>query len=159
MSTQQLKGIQAYINVDMVDTKDPTIQIADGDQSSIDDMEKMLKARGMAASDYKPLIESLRRIPSHQGDLALEEHLKVFFKARGMDVKEDASTLTASDTAPFLGKVPVTSLIFFHEQMKGDELEFAPCYHKACDTIEHVDVKSMQLADQAVLYLLQQLNR
>lgn len=159
LSPEQLQGIQAYINVDMVGTKNPTIQIADGDKSSIDDMEKMLKARGMAESDYKPLTESLRSIPSHQGDLALENHLRAFFKARNIDVKDDVSTLTASDTAPFLGKVPVASLILFNEQMKGDELEFAPCYHKACDTVDLIDAKSLQLSYDAVKDLVTQLNR
>ncbi|WP_023269731.1 M28 family peptidase, partial [Acinetobacter gyllenbergii] len=91
--------------------------------------------------------------------LALEETLKVFFKAKNLKIKEDVSTLTASDTAPFLGKVPVTAVILFNEQMKGDELEFAPCYHKACDTIEQVDPKSMQLAGDAVIHLLTVLDK
>lgn len=68
------------------------------------------------------------------------------------------STLTTSDTLPFLGKVPVTSLILFNEQMKGDVLEFAPCYHQTCDTLEQVDQASLQLASEAVLDMLQYLN-
>ncbi|EXB28138.1 M42 glutamyl aminopeptidase family protein [Acinetobacter baumannii 1437282] len=159
LSAEQLKAIKAYINVDMVGTKDPEILIADGDKSSVDEMEKMLKERGMQEQDYKPLLDGLRSIPSHSGDLALENTLKEFFKAKNLKIKEDVATLTASDTAPFLGKVPVTSVILFNEQMKGDELEFAPCYHKACDTIEQVDPKSMQLAGDAVVYLLQSLDK
>ncbi|MFI8033024.1 M20/M25/M40 family metallo-hydrolase [Acinetobacter sp. ABJ_C3_5] len=159
LSAEQLKTIKAYINVDMVGTKDPEILIADGDKSSVDEMEKMLKERGMQEQDYKPLLDGLRSIPSHSGDLALENTLKEFFKAKNLKIKEDVATLTASDTAPFLGKVPVTSVILFNEQMKGDELEFAPCYHKACDTIEQVDPKSMQLAGDAVVYLLQSLDK
>lgn len=159
LSAEQLKAIKAYINVDMVGTKDPEILIADGDKSSVDEMEKMLKERGMQEQDYKPLLDGLRSIPSHSGDLALENTLKKIFKAKNLKIKEDVATLTASDTAPFLGKVPVTSVILFNEQMKGDELEFAPCYHKACDTIEQVDPKSMQLAGDAVVYLLQSLDK
>lgn len=158
LSAEQLKGIQAYINLDMVGTKNPTVQIADGDQSSIADLEQILKERGMAEAEYKPLIDSLRTIPHHAGDLALEQQLKTFFKAKGVTVKEDVSTLTASDTAPFLGKVPVASLILFNEQMKGDVLEFAPCYHQSCDTIEQVDPQSLTLAADAVLHLLDFLN-
>jgi len=154
LTADQLKAIKAYINVDMVGTKDPEILIADGDKSSLDEMEKMLKERGMQEQDYKPLLDGLRSILSHSGDLALENTLKAFFKAKNLEIKEDVATLTASDTAPFLGKVPVTSVILFNEQMKGDELEFAPCYHKACDTIEQVDPKSMQLAGDAVVHLL-----
>lgn len=159
LTAEQLKAIKAYINVDMVGTKDPEILIADGDKSSLDEMEKMLKERGMQEQDYKPLLDGLRSIPSHSGDLALENTLKAFFKAKNLEIKEDVATLTASDTAPFLGKVPVTSVILFNEQMKGDELEFAPCYHKACDTIEQVDPKSMQLAGDAVIHLLKSLNQ
>lgn len=159
LTAEQLKAIKAYINVDMVGTKDPEILIADGDKSSLDEMEKMLKERGMQEQDYKPLLDSLRSIPSHSGDLALENTLKAFFKAKNLEIKEDVATLTASDTAPFLGKVPVTSVILFNEQMKGDELEFAPCYHKACDTIEQVDPKSMQLAGDAVIHLLTSLDQ
>lgn len=154
LTEQQLKGIKAYINVDMVGTKDPEILIADADKSSVNDMENMLKERGMAEKDYKPLLDGLRNVPSHAGDQALEESLKAFFKAKNLKIKEDVSTLTASDTAPFLGKVPVTSLILFNEKMKGDVLEFAPCYHAACDTVDKVDPQSMQIAAEALVHLL-----
>lgn len=158
LSPEQLNGIQAYINIDMVGTKHPTIQIADGDHSSITEMEQMLQQRGMAEADYKPLTDGLRSIPKHAGDVTLEQHLLAFFKNKQVEVKQDVSTLTASDTLPFLGKVPVTSLILFNEQMKGDVLEFAPCYHQACDTLEQVDPASLQLASEAVLDILQYLN-
>lgn len=154
LSPEQLKGIKAYINVDMVGTKNPDVMIADASKSSVDDMDKMFKERGMDESDYKPLLDGLRSIPTHAGDLALEQTLLIFFEQKDITVKKDVSTLTASDTAPFLGKVPVASIIMFNEKMNGDELEFAPCYHKACDTIEQVDPKSLQLAGDAVVYLL-----
>lgn len=154
LSPEQLKGIKAYINVDMVGTKNPDVMIADATKSSVDDMEKMLKERGMVESDYKPLLDGMRSVPTHAGDIALENMLSAFFKDKKVTLKKDVSTLTASDTAPFLGKVPVTSIIMFNEKMNGDELEFAPCYHKACDTIEQVDPKSLQLAGDAVAYLL-----
>ena len=158
LTADQLKGIKAYINVDMVGTKSPEILIADGDKSSVDDMEKMLKERGMSEADYKPLIDGLRSIPSHAGDLALENTLKDFFKLKNTEIREDTSTLTASDTAPFLGKVPVASIILFNEQLKGDVLEFAPCYHKACDTIEQVDPKSLEMAGEGLIYLINHIN-
>lgn len=154
LTPEQLKGIKAYINVDMVGTKNPDILIADADHSSVMEMEKMLKERGMAEADYRPLLDALRSIPHHAGDLQLENILKAYFQSKGLKIREDVSTLTASDTAPFLGKVPVASIILFNEQMKGDELEFAPCYHKACDTLDGVDPKSLQIAADAVTHLL-----
>ncbi|WP_374668016.1 M20/M25/M40 family metallo-hydrolase [Acinetobacter sp.] len=154
LTPEQLKGIKAYINVDMVGTKNPDILIADADHSSVLEMEKMLKERGMAEADYRPLLDALRSIPHHADDLQLENILKAYFQSKGLKIREDVSTLTASDTAPFLGKVPVASIILFNEQMKGDELEFAPCYHKACDTLDGVDPKSLQIAADAVTHLL-----
>lgn len=154
LTQAQLKGIQAYINLDMVGTKDPTIQIADGDRSSIDEMEAMLKERGMKEVEYKALTDGLRSLPRHTGDLALEQHLKAFFKTQNIEVKEEVSTLTASDTLPFLGAVPVTSIVLFNEQMKGNELEFAPCYHKACDRLDLIDPASLQLTKNAVKDLI-----
>lgn len=157
LTEKQLNGIQAYINLDMVGTKNPTIQIADGDQSSIDDMEKTFKERGMNESDYKPITDALRGVPNHKGDIALENHLRDFFATQKITIKDDSSTLTASDTLPFMGKVPVTSLILFNEQMKGDVLEFAPCYHQSCDTIEQVDPESLKIAYDAVQYVLDEI--
>lgn len=164
MSAEQLKGINAYINVDMVGTKEPNILIADVDKSSLKDMEVQFKADGLEESVYKPLIDGLKTLPSHSGDTALENHLTSFLKQKNLSYKEDISTLTASDTAPFLGKVPVTSIMLLNEQTrpgenKGEEiLDFAPCYHQACDTSEHVDPKSMILTMNAIQHLLKALN-
>lgn len=154
LSDQQLKNIKAYINVDMVGTKDPNILIADADKSSVDEMERMLQEKGMLTADYQPLLDGLRSLPTHEGDLQLENHLKTFFAAKRVKIKEDVATLTASDTAPFLGKVPVTSIIFFNERMQGNVLEFAPCYHQACDTADLVDPESLTLAGEAIIHLL-----
>lgn len=154
MTPSQLEHTLAYINVDMVGTKNPDIMIADATKSSVDEMEKMLKERAMKDAEFKPLLDGLRAVPVHEGDAALEQVLSKFFKQKGAAVKKDISTLTASDTAPFLGKVPVASIILFNEQMQGDVLEFAPCYHQACDTIDLIDPASLQLASEAVLNLL-----
>ena len=159
LSEQQLQGIQAYINVDMVGTKNPNIMIADGDHSSIAEMAAQFKANGLAQSDYQPILDSMSQLPKHPQDAALEQSMRQYFKTKNIQIKDDVTTLTASDTLPFLGKVPVTSLILFNEQMKGDELEFAPCYHKACDTIDGVDVNSLNLALNVLQHLLSDLNK
>ena len=159
LSEKQLQGIQAYINVDMVGTKNPNIMIADGDHSSIAEMAAQFKANGLAQSDYQPILDSMSQLPKHPQDAALEQSMRQYFKTNNIQIKDDVTTLTASDTLPFLGKVPVTSLILFNEQMKGDELEFAPCYHKACDTIDGVDVNSLNLALNVIQHLLSDLNK
>ncbi|QOW49185.1 M20/M25/M40 family metallo-hydrolase [Acinetobacter sp. YH12068_T] len=159
LSEKQIQGIQAYINVDMVGTKNPNIMIADGDHSSIAEMAAQFKANGLIQSDYQPILDSMSQLPKHPQDAALEQSMRQYFKTNNIQIKDDVTTLTASDTLPFLGKVPVTSLILFNEQMKGDELEFAPCYHKACDTIDGVDVNSLNLALNVIQHLLSDLNK
>ena len=122
-------------------------------------MAAQFKANGLAQSDYQPILDSMSQLPKHPQDAALEQSMRQYFKTNNIQIKDDVTTLTASDTLPFLGKVPVTSLILFNEQMKGDELEFAPCYHKACDTIDGVDVNSLNLALNVIQHLLSDLNK
>jgi aminopeptidase S len=155
LTDQQLKGIRAYINVDMVGTQNPTALLLDADKSSVDEMQKMLQQNGMAEADYLPLLQGLRRIPGHAGDAYLQQVLTQFFQEKKVPIREDISTVTASDTAPFLGLVPVASLVLFNERMKGDILEFAPCYHQACNDITHIDPQSLALTRSAIFKLIQ----
>lgn len=157
LNDAQLKQIKAYINIDMVGTKDGEVLIADADRSTIVELEKTLKQSEMRAEEYQPILDALRAIPAHAGDIVLEQQLKDFLGSKKVKFKEDLSILTATDALPFLGKVPVASLTLFNEQMKGDVLEFAPCYHQACDTIEQVDPQSLGLVGEAVLDLLKKL--
>ena len=154
LTAAQLKTTKAYINLDMVGTQKPEVLVLDADRSTVDELEQQLKQSDMQAEDYQAVLSGLRAIPSHAGDLALEKALNAFYRPREVQPKEDLSILTASDTAPFLGKLPVAMISYTHEQMQGDELEFIPCYHKSCDRIDKVDAKSMQLAAHAVLHLL-----
>lgn len=38
--------------------------------------------------------------------------------------------------------------------MKGNVLEFRPCYQQTCDTIDHIDSAFLTLAGEAVVHLL-----
>ncbi|WP_298143866.1 M28 family peptidase [uncultured Acinetobacter sp.] len=155
LTDTQMQAILAYINVDMVGTKNPTALVLDADKSSVNDLEQQLKANGMPLNDYAAMLDGLRSIPSHQGDAHLQQVLSDFLKRKNIPIREDVSILVASDTAGFLGKVPVASIILFNEQIKGDVLEFAPCYHQACDDLSHIDPASLQLAYEAVLKLIE----
>jgi aminopeptidase S len=154
LSQAQIQNTNAYINVDMVGTKNPTALVVDADKSSIDDLEKQLKQQGMPAKDYAPLLDGFRAIPTHAGDAKLQQVLTQYLKTKNVPIREDIATVMASDTAPFMGKVPVASVILFNERMKGNVLEFAPCYHQACDTLKHIDEKSLNIAREAVLTLI-----
>ena len=154
LSQAQIKNTKAYINVDMVGTKNPTALVLDADKSSIDDLEKQLKQQGMPEKEYATLLAGFRAIPTHAGDAKLQQVLTQYLKTQNIAMREDIATVMASDTAPFMGKVPVASVILFNEQLKGSVLEFAPCYHQGCDTLEHVDDKVLKIARGAVLTLI-----
>ena len=155
LSPEQLKGIKAYINVDMVGTKNPKAMVFDASKSTIANLADDYKDVDITKSQLQELADRLKAVPTHPQDVVLEQKLTTFFEKNGIAVKKDISTPTASDTAGFLGKVPVASIILFGQ----DEGEFAPCYHKKCDTLAQVDPKSMQLAGDAVVYLLDSLDK
>ena len=52
-----------------------------------------------------------------------------------------------------------TSIILFNEQMKGDVLEFSPCYLRASDSINQLDPQSLKIVAEAVVHLLKTLDR
>ena len=155
LSPEQLKGIKAYINIDMVGTKNPKAMVFDASKSTIVNLADDFKDVDITESQLTELIDRLKAVPTHPQDIVLEEKLTTFFGKNGIVVKKDISTPTASDTAGFLGKVPIASIILFGQ----DKGEFAPCYHKKCDTLEHIDPKSLQIAGDAVTYLLDSLSK
>lgn len=159
LSHTQLQGIKAYINVDMVGAQNPTVLISDVNKTSVDDFERVMQEQGVELAQYHALATRLREIPHHTQDEMLEQSLKNFLMQQKAKVREDVSTLISSDSAAFLGKVPVASMIFVNEQLKGDELEFVPCYHKACDTLDLIEPESLHIARQAVLHLIKRIEK
>lgn len=157
LQAQQLSSIQAYINVDMVGTASATAMLFDADRSSLTELEKTLQKNGTDKKDAQQLLAHLSAIPRHVGDIALEQRLKSFYKQQGVAYQEDLATIIASDTLSFLGKVPVASIILFKQQLKGDVLEFAPCYHQACDRVDLIDPQSLKMSAQAIMDLVQYL--
>lgn len=158
LSAQQIKQIKAYINLDMVGTKHPDTLIYDADKSTVKELEALMIKQKMPKAEYQPLLDELNKVPAHPQDAKLAAILEKFFKQKDIEIKKDLSVFTASDTLPFAGKVPATFIIMFNEKMRGDILDFAPCYHQACDTIDKVSTKSLKLTGEATLNLLQKLD-
>ncbi|WOE31600.1 MULTISPECIES: M28 family metallopeptidase [unclassified Acinetobacter] len=159
LSPQQLKTIRAYINVNMVGTKNPIMLLANSDvnQAALKKEEKVLDSK----QDQKEikdmdrlLTDEVSDLPPNPKDLALKNSLREFMKSQNSDLVDDMSSLTDSDAASFLGKVPVTSMSLFHQQSNG-AVERAVCDHKACDRLDQVDPKSLTVAGGALLHLIQ----
>ena len=157
LTSKQVEAIQAYINVDMVGTRSPTALVLDADKSSVAQFKAQMKANGTAEADYLPLLQVFDSIKLHPKDAQLQDVLNAHFQQHHIAVREDLMTLLASDSAAFLGKVPVASIILFNEKMQGDVLEFAPCYHQACDDLTQIDATSLHIAREAIIKLITRL--
>lgn len=162
LTPEELKNIQAYINVDMVGTKNPTVLMASADTSpaSVAQIAKILRNKGMqkeVKDEDRLLADEVNALPKNPSDLALQQSLKAFFQSQNLDMKEDVYGLTTSDGASFVGKVPVTSLILFDKN--GDARKFSPCHEPACDQLDQIDPNSLALAGRTVLHLIQNINQ
>lgn len=158
LTTKQLKQIKAYLNLDMVGTKNPDTLVFDANKSSVKELEAFYIKNGAKKEVYGPILKIQQEISTHPYDLVLEKELIAFYKKKGIKIKQDMSVVKVSDADSFLGKVPIAVIIMFHEQLlKGDILEFAPCYHRHCDTIDKVDPASLKIASDALLHLLKKL--
>lgn len=157
LTAKQLKQIKSYLNLDMVGTKNPDTLVFDANKSSLKELEALFIKNGAKKEVYEPMLQPQREIPTHPYDLVLEKELITFYKKKGIKIKQDLGVVKVSDADAFLGKVPVAVIIMFHEQLKGNVLEFAPCYHRHCDTIDKVDPASLKIASDALLHLLKKL--
>ena len=79
----ELGTMHAYINLDEVGVKNPSVVIASPSAKS-----------------------------QHKNDIKLEKTLTDFFKSKNKAVKNDATTISQTDAFPFVGKMPVISYSF-----------------------------------------------
>lgn len=159
LNKEQIKQIIAYLNFDMLGTKDPVYYILDGDKSSIKDFRKTLEESGLKKNEIDDFIKSQESISIAEGSDKIESLVLDFFKMNNIkNVKQDLSLINATDVQPFIKEIPSTSISAFHEVLNNDnELEFAPCYHKDCDKIDGIDKDTFNKMNQLIGYLIDHL--
>jgi Zn-dependent M28 family amino/carboxypeptidase len=143
LNEDALKDIALYLNFDMLGSPNPGYFTYDGDQSSV-------------PKDG----EGLPRVP--EGSAGIERTLVAFLKGAGKPA-EDTSFEGRSDYDGFTkAGVPAGGLFSGAEEKKtleqaerwGGQADapFDPNYHKATDTLEHIDRTALEINGGGVAY-------
>ena len=149
-----------YINVDMVGTPSPTILVTDGDGSTWENLLQQYLENAKTDEEknqMRELVAQLRQSFPEQvsGAKTLENIYSSYLAAKNIPYTADYLLSNSTDIFPFLGVVPAFGVVMTNETLsENGELSYAPCYHKACDTIQNVDRQSLQLALESLIHLL-----
>ncbi|MDV7098836.1 M20/M25/M40 family metallo-hydrolase [Gordonia amicalis] len=146
MSPAEMKSVVAYINADMTGTREPTAMVYDADGSSA----KRLADASREDPELARAIEALMP-PKDVASEKLEATLRECLGRQNIPVDDDLSLNGSTDTAPFVGRVPVGGAVLVHEVTLPDNvLQFAPGYHSPGDTIDTVDADVLERTTDAM---------
>lgn len=162
LSDDEKDQIAAYLNIDMIASKDGEIYISDTDGSTIDFLINRYKEQGVDEEMLEALKNGYSSIKFAEGSEKLEVLSKEIFVGLGVKVKEDLQFALNSDTAPFLSDIPTMGIsvikIIEEETEDGDvAILFAPCYHQSCDDITNVDKGILSSCLKATSMLIEKL--
>ncbi|BBZ79277.1 putative lipoprotein aminopeptidase LpqL [Mycolicibacterium anyangense] len=143
LNVDQLKDIALYLNFDMIGSPNPGYFTYDGDQSTA-------PGRG----------QNVPRVP--EGSPGIERALVAYLKSAGKTA-QDTSFDGRSDYDAFtMAGVPAGGLFSGAEENKTEDQQklwggtanapFDPNYHKATDTLEHIDRESLGIQGGGVAY-------
>ena len=141
LDVEKLKDIALYLNFDMLASPNPGYFTYDGDQSSLPD-------------------SGVPRVP--EGSAGIERTLAAYLKGAGKTA-QDTDFNGRSDYDGFTrAGVPAGGLFSGAEDKMTDEQaklwdgkagqEFDPNYHKATDTLEHIDRAALEIHGGGVAY-------
>ena len=145
LDVDELKDIALYLNFDMLGSPNPGYFTYDGDQSAPPDPR-----------------ESNPRVP--EGSAGIERNFVAYLEDAG-ETAEDTSFVGRSDYDGFTkAGVPAGGLFSGAEEKmtreqadlwdgNGDE-PFDPNYHKASDTLDHIDRRAMEINGAGVGYVV-----
>lgn len=162
LSEADKKQIAAYINIDMMASKDGEIQISDADGSTVDAKLEEL-AKGNADEEAMEMMKAFYgSIKFAEGSAELEQLVRDAYTQVGATVVDDLTFVMNSDTAPFFSEVPTIGIsvvkIISETNEDGDDIiSFAPCYHKPCDDISNIDKTILEQCLKASSIIVKQL--
>ena len=109
-----------------------------------------------AVASPKPTVNIVTTAANrHAKDAWLAQQWTNFFKAKNIAVQIDTRALAKTDAAAFARKLPVVGLTFTNlDAQKADG-----CSKAKCDQLSELDINSMQLAAEALQYLIAQLQQ
>ncbi|MFI7455608.1 M20/M25/M40 family metallo-hydrolase [Nonomuraea sp. NPDC049714] len=139
LPAEEREKIALYLNFDMIASPNYTFGVYDGD--------------GDAFGTAGP-----------EGSAQIEEDFEKFYAGRGLPFTATAFT-GRSDYGPFIAAgIPAGGLFTGAEVLKTEEeaaifggtagIPLDPCYHSACDTIENVSAKALDVNSDAIATLV-----
>lgn len=154
--------IKAYLNVDMIASKDGEINISDTDGSTIPTLIEGYQTQGLDSATIDMLRTMHESVKFADGSLRLEELTKEAFSKLGFSVKEDLQFAKNSDTNPFMEHIPtlginVITIIEEPAEDDGVAILYAPHYHQIGDDINNVDKGLLETCMKAVASVIQQI--
>lgn len=154
--------IKAYLNVDMIASKDGEINISDTDGSTVVALMEEYKQQGVDSATIDMLGQMYGSVKFAEGSFRLETLAKEAFEKLGVSVKEDIQFARNSDTNPFLEQIPtlginVITIIEEPTEDDGVAILYAPHYHQIGDDINNVDKDFLEVCMKAVASMIQQI--
>lgn len=154
--------IKAYLNVDMIASKDGEIKISDTDGSTVAALMDEYKEQGLDSATIDMLGQMYGSVKFADGSLKLETLAKETFEGLGVAVKEDIQFARNSDTNPFLEQIPtlginVITIIEEPTDDGGVAILYAPNYHQVGDDINNIDKRLLEVCMKAVATMIQKI--
>lgn len=162
LSESDKKQIVAYINVDMIASKDGEIQISDADGSTLEAKFEEFEKSGVDEETMAMMKEFYGSMKFAEGSDKLEQLVKESFEQYGVTVVDDMTFVRNSDTGPFFAEIPtigitVVKVITETTEDGGESISFAPCYHQPCDDINNIDRTILEQCMKATSTIVQRL--
>lgn len=162
LNDEDKKLISAYINIDMVASKDGEVNISDTDGSTIESLMEEYAQNDLDQATMDMLRQMYESIKFADGSEKLEQLAKDVFGELGMTVTEDLQFARNSDTNPFLAEIPTLGISVIKISTEptedgGEMVLFAPCYHQACDDINNIDKGILEKCMKASAMIIQKL--
>lgn len=162
LSDADRSQIEAYINVDMVATIGGEVQISDTDGSTVQAILDEAITNGVEEESIEMLRAFYGAMKFAQGSEKLEELTKEIFTQLNVDIVEDLTFAMNSDTGPFFATIPtigitVTKMSTEASEDGGEIVNFAPCYHQACDDLSNIDKSVLESCLKAVSGFVQKM--
>lgn len=162
LNKTEKEQIAAYINIDMVASKDGEIQISDADGSTVQSKLDEFAKNDIDKETMEMMKSFYGSMKFAKGSEKLEQLTKDIFSELQVTVVDDLTFAMNSDTGPFFASIPTMGItvvkVTSEVNEDGDEtISFAPCYHQLCDDINNVDKDMLGTCLKATSTIVQRL--
>lgn len=162
LSDSEKKEIKAYINIDMVASIGGEIQITDTEGKTAEAQLEKLTQEGVDSLTLESLKVFYDNMKFAEGSDKLEKLATDIFAQLGVTATKDSSFAMNSDTSPFFKDIPTIGILAIKVIERPSEdggviLDFAPCYHQACDDINNIDKGLLEICLKASTMMIEKL--